>query len=285
MALKVYTSGNYIITDTGTVMHEFAKGYTTYSYNQTSQIFTVRESVGGSFTVTRAQLLAGDIVDESSVAYTFNSFVTFLRDNTGFKTAPGGSGAAPIGAKLLKTNQSVSYRTGDDGDIEAGRSVDFFTLPTNNPFNNTNRFTDELGGTTYTNNIVIDWSTYDGSSVLGYRRTVNGAGVTWNDAIDGALAVSIGSFISGWRLPNVYELMNIWNGNSTLSFNYSPFNISTYNLWTSNTPSLASTVAWSFQVATIGSLNYIGKTTTNASGQDCRYIPVRTFTVSGTTLT
>jgi len=94
MALKVYTSGNYIITDTGTVMHEFAKGYTTYSYNQSTQTFTIRESVGGSFTVTRAQLLAGDIVDEAESAYTFNSFRTFLRENTGFKTASGGSGAS-----------------------------------------------------------------------------------------------------------------------------------------------------------------------------------------------
>lgn len=94
MALKVYTSGNYIITDTGTVMHEFAKGYTTYSYNQSTQTFTIRESVGGSFTVTRAQLLADDITDEAESAYTFNSFVTFLRENTGFKTAPGGSGAS-----------------------------------------------------------------------------------------------------------------------------------------------------------------------------------------------
>lgn len=105
MALKVYTSGNYIVTDTGTVMHEFAKGYTTYSYNQTSQTFTIRESVGGSFTVTRAQVLAGDITDESSVAYTFNTFVTFLRENTGFKTAPGGSGAVvSTGSPVATTN-------------------------------------------------------------------------------------------------------------------------------------------------------------------------------------
>ena len=48
-----------------------------------------------------------------------------------------------------------------NGDLEAGRATDFFTLATNNPFGNTNRFTDELGGSTYANNIVIDWSTYD----------------------------------------------------------------------------------------------------------------------------
>jgi hypothetical protein len=80
------------------------------------------------------------------------------------------SNPAPVGATLMKTGQTTSYRTGDDGDLEEGRATDFFTLATNNPFGNTNRFTDELGGSTYTNNIVIDWSTYDniGGTVLGY---------------------------------------------------------------------------------------------------------------------
>lgn len=281
--LKVYTSGNYIITDTGSVMHEFAKGYTTYSYNQTSQTFTIRESVGGSFTITRTQLLAGDIVDESSVAYTFNSFVTFLRENTGFKTAPGGSGATPIGATLLKTNQSVSYRTGDDGDIEAGRSVDFFTLPTNNPFNNTNRFTDEAGNQDYLLGIVIDWSTYDGTTVLGYRRTLSGVAVTWNNAIDGALSVSIPPFTSGWRLPNIREIVNLLNY-QTLSgnvLNYSPINItSQVNLWSSTTNPTTTTNA--FYLGDSFSGNVAGNLAkTIAAGH---YIPCRTFTVSGTTL-
>jgi hypothetical protein len=40
-------------------------------------------------------------------------------------------------AKLMKTGQTTSYRTGDDGDLEVGRNVDFFTLAENNPFGNT----------------------------------------------------------------------------------------------------------------------------------------------------
>jgi hypothetical protein len=35
-------------------------------------------------------------------------------------------------AKLMKTGQTTSYRTGDDGDLEVGRNVDFFTLAENN---------------------------------------------------------------------------------------------------------------------------------------------------------
>ena len=67
--------------------------------------------------------------------------------------------AAPVGATILKTGQSVSFRTGDDGDIEAGRATSFLTLASNNPFGNTNRFTDILGGQTYATAVVIDWST------------------------------------------------------------------------------------------------------------------------------
>jgi len=191
------------------------------------------------------------------------------------------SATIPVGAKLMKTGQTTSYRTGDDGDLEAGRATSFFVLASNNPFGNTNRFTDELGGQTYTNNIVIDWSTYDGSTVLGYRRTQNGVDITWNNAIDGALATSIGTFTSGWRLPNRNEFSNLWNGESTLGYNYSPLNLNTPGLecWTGNSLTAATTLAW-FNNTTYGQEGYKAKTTTTNS----RYIPCRTFTVTGTTL-
>lgn len=279
MPIKVYTSGNYIVIDNGTTMSEYAKGYTTYTYLQSTQTFTIKETVGGEYKITNTQILAGDITDEAgTTAFTFNSFVTFLRENTGFKTAPGGSGAAPIGATLLKTGQITSYRTGDDGDIEAGRSVDFTTLPGNNPFGNVNRFTDELGGQTYTNNIVIDWSTYDGSTVLGYRRTLTSV-ANWNDAVDGALSVSIGSFTSGWRLCNPHEYLNIYNFESATSrLNYAPFNISTsFEAWTSSTYKQVTTNAYY--------VSYTGIMSISAKTNPAVYIPCRTFTVSGTTLT
>lgn len=185
----------------------------------------------------------------------------------------------PVGAILMKTGQTTSYRTGDDGDIEAGRETSFTVLAENNPFGNTNRFTDELGGSTYANNIVIDWSTYNGTNVLGYRRTTNGVDITWNGAIDGALALSIGSFTSGWRLVNLTEIMNLWNGESTLGFNYAPINIThTSGLWLSNTLKAASTLAWYSGV--YGTTQYAAK----ISSVNYRYIPCRTFTVTGTIL-
>lgn len=186
---------------------------------------------------------------------------------------------APVGATLMKTGQTTSYRTGDDGDFEAGRATDFFTLASVNPFSTLDRFTDELGGQTYANNIVIDWSTYNGSNVLGYHRIVQGVGVTnWNNAIDGALALSIGTFTTGWRLPNINEMFNILNREVSPCTDYAPFSHPSTAYWTSTTTSNAITSA--IRVGSLGgSATQTTKTTASYS-----YIGVRRFTVTGTTL-
>jgi hypothetical protein len=182
-------------------------------------------------------------------------------------------------AELMKTGCTTSSQTGDDGNLQAGRSVSFTVLAENNPFGNTNRFTSTTGNQTYTNNIVIDWSTYNGSTVLGYRRTNNGSAVTWSAAVSGALAVSIAPFTTGWRLPNIKELMNIVNYNfSSNLLQFAPFNLTlSFQFWTSNR--LISTGnAYTYR-------NLDGQFV--SSGQfdpSIQYIPCRTFTVTGTTL-
>jgi hypothetical protein len=183
-------------------------------------------------------------------------------------------------ATLMKTGQTTSYRTGDDGDLEAGRNVSFFILAENNPFGNTNRFTDELGGQTYTKNIVIDWSTYNGSIVLGWRRTPFGSFHQWDSAIDNALLVSIAPFTTGWRLPNIYELMSISNVSFGQTLGYSPFNISStfQNFWTSNSWAVNTAIAY-YLNQNSGTMLSQGKTSSGTS-----WIPCRTFTVTGTTL-
>lgn len=188
----------------------------------------------------------------------------------------------PIGATLMKTGQTTSYRTGDDGDLEAGRATSFTTLVKRNPFSNLNRFTDELGGQTYTNNIVIDWSTYDGSTVLGISRVAIATGQTWNNAVDNSLSYSVGSFTSGWRLINMKEIFNLINyANDPSNFlNYSPLNLSSTGrlYWSSNTIVGGTTSAYG--------LNNVGMTAQYAktSSANMTYIRVRTFTVTGTTL-
>jgi len=143
--------------------------------------------------------------------------------------------------------------------------------------------TDELGGQTYTNNIVIDWSTYDGATVLGLSRVVVATGQSWNTAVDGSLSYSIGTFTSGWRLPNMKEIFNLINyaNNSDNFLNYSPLNLASSGrvYWSSTTALNATTSAYILN--NIGVMNIATKTSSVAY----TYFPVRTFTVTGTTLT
>jgi len=189
--------------------------------------------------------------------------------------------SSAVGAKLMKTGQTTSYRTGDDGDLESGRATSFTVLASNNPFGNTNRFTDELGGATYTNNIAIDWSTYDGSNVLGYKRTAtNTTSGGWNNAIDTCLAISIGTFTTGWRLANVNEWNNILNRELANPIGYSPFTAftQTYSSHTSTSYKNA-TSAYCWGISVLGSIFAKDKNETSSN------LAVRTFTVTGTTLT
>jgi len=179
-------------------------------------------------------------------------------------------------AKLMKTGQTTSFRTGDDGDLEAGRATSFTVLAENNPFGNTNRFTSELGTQTYTNNIVIDWSTYDGSVVNGYYRTLTG-NITWNNAIDQCLALSIGTYTTGWRLVNREELLSLYDHERVAGLDYAPFNLN-FTLWSSTSWKFTNTFAYTLSNTGIMSVG----DKTGAGGQR---LAVRTFTVTGTTLT
>jgi hypothetical protein len=198
---------------------------------------------------------------------------------TRIEIKPTATTPAPVGATLMKTGQTTSYRTGDDGDIEAGRATSFTVLASNNPFGNTNRFTDELGTQTYTNRIRVDWSTYNGSTVLGYYQLASPLLQTWAQAIDWGLALSIGTFTSGWRLPNINELMNLMNWGISANLNYSPFSIATLSHWsstTNNNDTASSIIVLSNSTNPV--LNY------SKTLQRNTYFAVRVFTVSGTTL-
>ena len=199
----------------------------------------------------------------------------------GMSNSGGGSsgGASLSTAKLMKTGQTTSYRTGDDGDLEAGRATDFLTLDSVNPFSNLFRFTDELGTQTFANDIVIDWSTYDGATVLGIHRTPQGTGI-WSAAIDGALALTVGSFVSGWYLPNRREIDNLMDLENTGSkvMDYVPLNLGTTSLWSSST--YLASIGQKWYMVSSGSWNVVSEANTARN-----YICARQFTVTGTTLT
>jgi hypothetical protein len=198
---------------------------------------------------------------------------------------PAGGGGVPVGATLMQTGQTTSYRTGDDADTRAeGRAVDFFTLASNNPFGNTDRFTDELGGQTYTNDIVIDWSTFDGTTVLGwYRLRGTYFDLVWDDAIDNSLLFTQGTFLTGWRLPNFMELLSLINCNASLPYNYAPFNFNATGIafWSSTTDPSNASNALHFRNAWNGVSNTRIKSNTSIS---YRAMPCRTFTWNGNNL-
>jgi len=156
-------------------------------------------------------------------------------------SAATGSTPSPKGLMPLQSGQTTSYTTNDDGDLQRGRLVDYSTLPYNNGFGNTNRFTDELGGQTFTNNIIIDWSTWDGGTdVLGYILSINSdsnnSTQTWSTWMSGQPYTTDG--FGNWYVVNVAELNTLLNYEYTAALNGYPFNNPTTSdglFWTSTT--------------------------------------------------
>jgi hypothetical protein len=193
--------------------------------------------------------------------------------------AGGGIGADNVGAKVTKTNQTTSFATGDDGDLQEGRDVDFFTLTTNNPFGNVNRFTALDGSQTYVNDIIIDWSTYEGNIVLGYYRGGIATNRTWADSLTWAAGLNPADY-TGWRLTNIKELQNLANyefGGGVLT--YSPVNLVSNSFWSSTTVNNNSAAAYSMS----GGVGALSASSGKTSG--LRTLACRNFTVTGTTLT
>ena len=172
------------------------------------------------------------------------------------------SGLSPSGIayqRPILTGQTTSYRTGDDAWNLANNIYDytppiypvsfaqldndsinpFTTLSDNNAFGNTNRFTDDSGGQTYSNDYVIDHLTG-----LGWYRIEQGTSTAWATAIDNASTSTQNSY-NDWRIPNRFEQASILNHGFGVLLNYAPFNITiTAALWTSTTALTDSTVAY-----------------------------------------
>jgi hypothetical protein len=146
----------------------------------------------------------------------------------------------------MPTGMTTSYRTGDAANIETiqllhfraamskwnGNSpklANFTTLKQNNAFGNTKRFTDDAGGTAYSNAYLIDH--YTG---LGWSTTLQGTRI-WNAAIDESLSSSYAGF-TDWFLPNHLQLLSIHKTATPESgFGYTPFNFGISNQLISST--------------------------------------------------
>jgi hypothetical protein len=210
----------------------------------------------------------GDIVPQSVVYQGNSNHVTITVDTSSF---------VPVGATLQKTGQTISYAQHDDGDTERGRLTNFLTLPSNNPFGNTSRFTNKTGGQVYTNSVAFDWSTFNGSTVLAYyfgdantRPWTTQLGQYKNSVIDG---------LRGWDLFNIYEAMNIMNFEFPNGFlyNYAPFNLTRRYMFVSTNQAGTGAIA-----TETGGPNPFASTN---KGNSLWGIWVRVCNVSGTNIT
>jgi hypothetical protein len=198
-----------------------------------------------------------------------------MSDNRYIKAKAAASPAA-VGATLMKTGQTTSYATGDDGATQRGRLTNFTTLPSNNPFGTTNRFTNKTGGQTYTNSVAYDWSTYDGSTVLAYYfGDLNSR--TWSAQLTQHTASTFDG-LTGWNLTNFVEMTNIMNFSLLAAFmlNYAPFSTNRRYFWISTSPSGSAGI--STDLASVGCFASSNKANTNGG------IWVRKCNVSGTTI-
>ena len=252
---------------------------------------------GGIVTVADGSATLGDGGDEiTPVKASETVAITIERDSvdiTGDCTTDGaGKVVVPTAiilntANPIKTGQTTSYATGDDGDLQEGRLTDFTTLDFTNVFGNTNRFTDELGGQDYVTGIVIDHATtnFANNEILGWHYldfTTRGA-VDWPTAVSNARAFTIGSFTSGWFLPNINQVGYLLQYNPDLNrtFNYPPFNeTSNLRIWTSTTR--PDSTGFAIRVEQI----VIADTTSRLKTQstESTWMPVRIFTWSGSSL-
>jgi len=218
----------------------------------------------------RLHNMAGNDITPSSVTYNGNQHHVTINVNT--------AAFVPVGAKLLKTNQTTSYNSNDDGATQRGRLSSFLVLPSNNPFGNTSRFTNKTGGTTYpVNKVTYDWSTYDGSTVLAYyfgdmttvRPLATQLSQYVNSTYDG---------LQGWYLTNMQEMINIldWSKLANYQLNYPPFNTTNRYFWISTQPAGASGV--------ITDLAGVNPFSSSAKTSALYGIWCRVCTVNGTTI-
>ena len=255
-----------------------------------------------SYSVTSPSVINVEVPDES-ITVNSAAFITkpskkdqdiLLKDVSGTTITPESLSGNTItildavvggnkGLMPIQTGQTTSYATNDDGDLERGRLTDFNTIPYNNPFSNTFRFTDELGGQTFTNNIVIDWSTWDGgSSVNGYIHSSNSAlgtgGKNWATWM-GLQPINTDGF-NNWYICNMRELFSLINFEYTAGFNGYPFSLPTGTVarTTSSTTDQSNTARAMFKNNDTNEITFANKTSNQ------RVMLVRTFTISGTTL-
>lgn len=171
------------------------------------------------------------------------------------------------GAQQLKTFQTTSYATGDDGNGQQGRGTSHLLLGWTNKFGNNNRFTDFVGGTTYANNIVLDHQQDNGTSIMCYyKSSLALSNDSWANNITYCNALNVAGF-TGWRMANIRQLEVLANYELTNILDFSPFNAGGVNAHSSTTYKPSTTLCHGLNGSYI---SVIGKGATTAKCLPCR---------------
>ena len=119
---------------------------------------------------------------------------------------------------LYKSGQTISYATGDDGDLEIGKSWPG------------TRFTDNEDNTITDNMTGLTWSKIDSPNLY-----------DWDDAISLTLN-------SDWRIPNIHEMRTLFNYgyDGELSTYLNQIFDGAYNLYWTSTTAFTTSKAWGY---------------------------------------
>ncbi len=135
-------------------------------------------------------------------------------------------------ARVPRTGQTASHRTGDDGNLQRGVA---WPSP---------RFTDNGNGTVTDNLTGLMW-------VKAPHALPGNAAVNWGGAIDFCDALTYATH-SNWRLPNVLELRSLLDASQhspALPAGHPFAGVLNDNYWTSTTPPFNANEAWQILVA------------------------------------
>jgi hypothetical protein len=185
----------------------------------------------------------------SSAMYTLDDVYNRLNDNTQATkrsgafdepdAAPGSTGHTldqvyekAIPTQVPKTGQTISYDTGDDGDLQKGVSWP------------STRFTDNSDGTVTDNLTGLTW--LKNANAFGSRNWAT-ALTDCNTLNSGEHGLTDGSVEGDWRLPNIYELESLRDMsqyNPALPSGHPFTSVMSDYYWSSTTRAAATSVAW-----------------------------------------
>ena len=135
------------------------------------------------------------------------------------------------GGGVLKTGQTTTFATGDDGDQQAG-------VPVPNP-----RFTDNGDGTVTDNLTGLTW--LKDAGCLGFQPWANALAAA-NALADGACGLIDGSAAGDWRVPNRNELtslLDLGTHHPAVPAGHPFMNVAS-SYWSSTTHAVDSSIAW-----------------------------------------